>query len=151
MVYNNSFLTKKELSMSHSKKCVVCGETKEVNSTNFFPSKFHDADGYSSTCAACNIKQCHEREAALAASSPNFDPESGRQQAKLRTALVASRKREIDLLLKESRKECSCCHEIKELSEFTEDPKTYTKYSSRCRVCAAKAAKVSRESKKEVK
>jgi hypothetical protein len=135
--------------MSHSKKCVVCGETKEVNRNNFFPSKYHDPDGFSSTCAACNVKQSIEREKALSAAKPLYDPESGRQQAKAATKKEGERKREVDKLLASGMKQCSCCKEIKSLQCFAIDNKAYTGYRSQCRDCSAGALKAKRLSAKE--
>jgi hypothetical protein len=121
--------------MSNSKKCVVCGETKEVNSTNFFRSKFHDADGYSSTCAACNVKQSHAREAALSAESPLYDPNSKRQ-ARIKARKEMDKKRyEIDTLLEQGLHRCSSCETVKPVSEFHKNSTTYSRYSAVCKEC----------------
>ena len=135
--------------MSNSKKCVVCGETKEVNRNNFFPSKYHDPDGFSSACAACNVKQSIEREKALSKDKPLYDPESGRQQAKAATKKVAERKLEIDKLLHQRLKKCSCCEQVKDVSEFAKDSKSYTGYNSQCRSCSTAKLKLFRDKVKE--
>ena len=127
--------------MSNSKKCVVCGETKEVNNTNFFRSKFHDADGYSSTCAACNVEQSIAREAALAAENPNYNPDSIRQQRKAALAALAVKRREQDLLLSCGLHVCSDCGETKDVSEFSKNSKTYTKLNTICKQCDHNRAK----------
>jgi hypothetical protein len=127
--------------MSNSKKCVVCGETKEVNSTNFFRSKFHDADGYSSTCAACNVKQSHAREAALSAESPNYNPMSKRQDGLKKRSKEYYRKLAIDMLLSRGMKKCGHCEEIKPVSEYTPSKMSYTGLSSWCKECDKEHAK----------
>jgi hypothetical protein len=121
--------------MSHSKKCVVCGETKEATTDNFFRSKHHDPDGLSSTCKVCNIKQCHEREAAIAAESPLYDPNSKRQ-ARIQARKEMDKKRQaIDDLLKQGLHLCSSCETVKPVSKFHKNSTTYSRYSAMCKEC----------------
>jgi hypothetical protein len=121
--------------MSNSKKCVVCGETKEATTDNFFRSKHHDPDGLSSTCKVCNIKQCHEREAAIAAESPLYDPNSKRQDGLKKRSKAYYRKLAVDLLLARGLKKCSCCEEIKPVDAFSKKSDTYTGFHAWCKAC----------------
>lgn len=130
------------------KQCVVCGETKELSTDNFYLSKNHGPDGFSDTCKCCNIEKTKSFEGVITRSSPLYNPDSGRQSIKQKIALEANRKRTIGLLLNKGLKQCSCCLDIKPVAEFNKDKKTYTGYSSRCKPCSNKAAAESRKNKK---
>jgi hypothetical protein len=133
------------------KQCPKCLKTKEVNKNNFIRSKLHDVDGFSFVCRTCHVQEFLEAERALTEASPNFEPTSSRGKKKEATKKVATRKAEIDRLLDEGLKECSHCHEIKDVAEFGLKKGTYTGYYPECRKCNAKLCKERRNMKKDSK
>jgi hypothetical protein len=130
------------------KVCPTCHQTKDVNKNNFIRSKLHDVDGFSFDCRFCHVQKFLEAERALVLSHPNFDVSSKRNEKKVSTKKSAEKKAEIDRLLDEGLKQCSHCHQVKDVSEFGLNEKTYSGLTSQCKQCNAKLCKERRNMKK---
>lgn len=130
------------------KVCPTCNQTKVVNSDNFIRSKMHDVDGYSYDCRSCHVEKFLKTEHELYGKSPNYNDLSKTTKRKKASKLQALKQIAIDKLLNEGLKECSHCHEVKNVTDFGLNDRTYSGLNSRCKQCAIAIATEHRTKKK---
>jgi hypothetical protein len=130
--------------VQQERTCPVCGTTKEVNSNNFYQSKFTE-DGYAVNCRACCVAKTianeRIREAKIKAERDRPVTYSEvMQKRKERSLKRYERVKAIQAALKQGHKECGCCGKTKSLFDFNVDKSKSTGYSSWCKSCKKEAS-----------
>lgn len=120
--------------------CNTCGKTKELNSENFYRSKYHEG-GYNTQCIECNVTKTLEHERKLRESNPAFDPNSVHERERIATAKEYYRKKDIDDLKKKGLHKCSKCKQVLPVSDFSKDTLSYSGYASYCNSCKKEGRK----------
>lgn len=126
--------------MCNQRTCRTCGEAKDLNAENFYPSKYHE-HGYNTQCRKCNIAKTLAQEKALREANPKFDPNSDTEKERLAEAKEFYRKRAIDDLLKKGLHHCSKCGLDLPVEAFAKNKDAYSKLQSICRSCKEETRK----------
>lgn len=118
-----------------SRVCRTCGESKELNSKNFYPSKYHEG-GYNTQCIDCNVAKTIAAEKEYERKNKMWKGlESREAERKEKEAKRAQMRNGVYNALRQGHKTCSCCGQDKELSEFYVDKRHFSGYSSYCKEC----------------
>lgn len=108
------------------KQCSVCGQFKELSKNNFYPS-IRESDGFHHTCRTCSNVKFKQKEEQR--DNAYFSPQGNIQEAQ--------RKKKEEKLLDyiNGLKKCSCCWEVKSLSDFYKNKSTSDRLTSWCKQC----------------
>lgn len=124
----------------NQRTCHTCGETKDLNAENFYPSKYHE-HGYNTQCRKCNIAKTLAKEKERRESSPYFKADSEAEKERIAEAKEFYRKRAIDDLLKKGLHHCKKCGLDLPVGVFAKNKDAYSKLQSICRSCKEETRK----------
>lgn len=140
------------MSMSFTQVCSCCGKDKELIPANYYRSK-EAVNGFHHECRECYVPKWIERNKEVDWSDPFPAWVTAFAQSRVLTfskdpekiAAAAERREE----LKNGVKKCSCCGEVKPLTDFYVHKKTIDKRTSWCKSCMSKQSKQQRDAKKQ--
>lgn len=120
--------------MTIQRTCNTCGETKDLNKDNFYPSRYHEGF-FNTQCRKCNVAQTLAQEKALRESNPGFDPNSKEEKKRKAEARQFYRKRAIDDLLKQGLHHCKKCGLNLPVGDFNAKQDSYSGLQPVCKQC----------------